>query len=286
MITAGIMNQLCMTPRSSGSSSSLPTTPENEFSSNPSVAGSSSHSNLQLANSPSCCQISPDTLNPSPKSKLPPTQPASSRQDPSVLSPTTPTERAAPRKKTIQDFVVQETLGSGAYGQVKYVQPKDDPGKRVILKYIIKRRILVDTWIRDLNLGTVPLEVHVLEYLRANNLQHPNIVEIEGFFEDDVNYYLETVPHGMQGMDLFDHIEVNQGMDEAECRSIFSQVVSAIHHLHTKALIVHRDIKDENIIIDRRGHAKLIDFGSATYIKKGPFDSFVGTIGMRALHVP
>lgn len=176
--------------------------------------------------------------------------------------------------------MIQQTLGSGAYGQVKYVQPKDDPEKRLILKYIIKQRILVDTWIRDLNLGTVPLEVHVLEYLRVNNLQHPNIVEIEGFFEDDANYYLETVPHGVQGMDLFDYIEVKQNMDEAECRNIFSQVVSAIHHLHTKALVVHRDIKDENIIIDNKGHAKLIDFGSATYIKKGPFDSFVGTICM------
>src|ERR1700744_1193812 len=68
-------------------------------------------------------------------------------------------------------------------------------------------------------------------------------------------------------------------MDEAESRNIFRQVVDAIHHLHTKALVVHRDIKDENVVLDGEGRIKLIDFGSAAYIKNGPFDVFVGTIG-------
>lgn len=68
-------------------------------------------------------------------------------------------------------------------------------------------------------------------------------------------------------------------MEEAECRNIFLQVVAALHHLHTKALVVHRDIKDENIVLDGEHKVKLIDFGSAAYIKNGPFEVFVGTIG-------
>ena len=51
-------------------------------------------------------------------------------------------------------------------------------------------------------------------------------------------------------------------------------------HLHIKAKVVHSDIKDENVVLDGEGHIKLIDFGSAAYIKSGPFDVFVGTIGM------
>ena len=39
------------------------------------------------------------------------------------------------------------------------------------------------------------------------------------------------------------------------------------------------DIKDENVVLDGDGNIKLIDFGSAAYIKSGPFDVFVGTIG-------
>ena len=182
------------------------------------------------------------------------------------------------RNRKIIDFTILEDMGQGAYGQVKLA--RDSDGNRVVIKYVTKKRILIDTWTRDRRLGTVPLEIHVLNYLRKDELRHPNIVEMTNFFEDDINYYIEMVPHGLPGMDLFDYIEMKTTMDEIECRNIFLQVVDALHHLHTKALIVHRDIKDENIILDSDGNVKLIDFGSAAYIKHGPFDVFVGTIGM------
>lgn len=182
-------------------------------------------------------------------------------------------------KKTISDYAIIEDMGQGAYGQVKLARCKRNPSKKVVLKYVTKKRILVDTWTRDRRLGTVPLEIHVLDYLRRDGLRHPNIVQMEDFFEDDINYYIEMLPHGLPGMDLFDYIELRSNMDENECRTIFRQVIDAIHHLHVKALVVHRDIKDENVVLDGEGRIKLIDFGSATYIKNGPFDVFVGTIG-------
>ncbi|KAL9027368.1 MAG: hypothetical protein Q9196_004096 [Gyalolechia fulgens] len=189
-----------------------------------------------------------------------------------------------PAKKKITDFAILEDMGQGAYGQVKLAR-YNKTGKKVVLKYVTKKRILVDTWTRDRRLGTVPLEIHVLDYLRKDGLKHPNIVEMLGFFEDNVNYYIEMVPHGLPGMDLFDYIEMRPTMDEAECRNILLQVVAALHHLHTKALVVHRDIKDENIILDGENKVKLIDFGSAAYIKNGPFDVFVGTIDYAAPEV-
>ena len=196
-----------------------------------------------------------------------------------------PSSEEPPKKKTISDFVILEDMGQGAYGQVKLARYKNPPGNKVVLKYVTKKRILVDTWTRDRKLGTVPLEIHVLNYLRRDGLRHPNIVEMIDFFEDNVNYYIEMVPHGLPGMDLFDYIEMRTTMEEAECKNIFRQVVSAIDHLHIKALVVHRDIKDENIILDGENNVKLIDFGSAAYIKSGPFDVFVGTIGKFLLSV-
>jgi protein-serine/threonine kinase len=184
-----------------------------------------------------------------------------------------------PLKRTINDYVIVEEMGQGAYGQVKLARLKKQTTKKMVLKFVTKKRILVDTWTRDRRLGTVPLEIHVLDFLRRDGLKHPNIVEMEGFFEDDINYYIEMTPHGLPGMDLFDYIELKANMDESECRNIFKQVVGAINHLHTKALVVHRDIKDENVVLDGEGRIKLIDFGSAAYIKNGPFDVFVGTIG-------
>jgi protein-serine/threonine kinase len=188
-------------------------------------------------------------------------------------------KKETPQKRTINDYVILEEMGQGAYGQVKLARLKRQPNKKMVLKFVTKKRILVDTWTRDRRLGTVPLEIHVLDFLRRDGYKHPNIVEMDGFFEDDINYYIEMIPHGLPGMDLFDYIELKANMDESECRNIFKQVVSAIHHLHTKALVVHRDIKDENVVLDGEGRIKLIDFGSAAYIKNGPFDVFVGTIG-------
>lgn len=200
-----------------------------------------------------------------------------------MAPPPVPAKEEPPQKKTINDFVVLEEMGQGAYGQVKLCRYKKLSSKKVVIKYVTKRRILVDTWTRDRRLGTVPLEIHVLDYLRRDGFKHPNIVEMSDFFEDDINYYIEMVPHGLPGMDLFDYIELRVNMEEKECRKIFVQVAEAIHHLHTKAKVVHRDIKDENVVLDGEGNIKLIDFGSAAYIKSGPFDVFVGTIGMLLL---
>lgn len=183
------------------------------------------------------------------------------------------------KKKAIAEFLILEEMGQGAYGQVKLARYKKANAKKMVIKYVTKRRILVDTWTRDRRLGTVPLEIHVLDYLRRDGLIHPNIVEMADFFEDDINYYIEMIPHGLPGMDLFDYIELRVNMEEKECRKIFVQVAGAIDHLHTKARVVHRDIKDENVILDGDGAVKLVDFGSAAYIKSGPFDVFVGTIG-------
>ena len=125
-------------------------------------------------------------------------------------------------KKTISDFIILEELGAGAYGQVKLGRYKRPGSRKVVLKYVTKKRILVDTWTRDRRLGTVPLEIHVMDYLRRDGFRHPNIMEMIDFFEDDVNYYIEMLPHGIPGMDLFDYIELRADMEEAECKKHLS----------------------------------------------------------------
>ncbi|KAI9339884.1 kinase-like domain-containing protein [Obelidium mucronatum] len=65
--------------------------------------------------------------------------------------------------------------------------------------------------------------------------------------------------------DLFECIEFYQRFSEDQARHVFRQIVSAVAHLEANR-IIHRDIKDENILIDREFNVKLIDFGSATVL--------------------
>lgn len=219
----------------------------------------------------------------------PPPRPSEAKAVASVDGAPTASPMVVDHKKTIADFQILEEMGAGAYGQVRLARSIHYPNRTAVVKYVVKKRILVDTWTRDRRLGTVPLEIHVLDYLRRlgddEGARHPNIVEMSDFFEDETNYYIEMVPHGIPGMDLFDLIELRTNMDEDECRRIFTQVASAVEFLHNHAKVVHRDIKDENIILDGQGVVKLIDFGSASYLKNGPFDVFVGTIDYAAPEV-
>nr|CAG8484126.1 10630_t:CDS:10 [Entrophospora candida] len=180
--------------------------------------------------------------------------------------------------KSINDFQIIGILGSGAYGEVKLAYNKNDPEKKkVVLKYVIKSRILVDCWTCDQILGTVPLEIHILHTLRG--IPNPNIVQM-----DKDHYYIEMGLHGA-GMDLFDYIELNTKMPESEIKSIFRQIARAIQHLHNHK-IVHRDIKDENVILDENNNIQLIDFGSSAYIKEGKkYDTFCGTVDYAAPEV-
>lgn len=92
------------------------------------------------------------------------------------------------------------------------------------------------------------------------------------------SYYM-VMPRFGQGEDLFDYVEAApDGLDGRAMLSIFGQVADAIAFLHSVG-IVHRDIKDENVILDGDGRVQLIDFGSAAYVREArKFDTFSGTL--------
>ncbi|KAF9295691.1 hypothetical protein BGZ74_010683 [Mortierella antarctica] len=216
----------------------------------------------------------------------------SSCASPCSPAPSTPSSRlsidtmksqysAVTRARCIADYDILDSLGQGAYGQVKLCILKGGTNK-VVMKYIVKSRILVDCWTNDRVLGMIPMEVSIMHTLRR--IPHPNIVLMMDFFEDEEYYYVEMALHGA-GMDLFDYIELTPYMTEDEIRSIFRQICEAVYHLHSNK-IVHRDIKDENVILDQDGKIQLIDFGSSAYLKEGKeFDTFCGTLDYAAPEV-
>lgn len=60
--------------------------------------------------------------------------------------------------------------------------------------------------------------------------------------------------------------------------TLIFQMVSAVSYLHNKS-ILHRDIKDENVIVNEQFQIKLIDFGAVAFLEQGKlFATFCGTL--------
>ncbi|WVW83122.1 hypothetical protein I302_105140 [Kwoniella bestiolae CBS 10118] len=87
--------------------------------------------------------------------------------------------------------------------------------------------------------------------------------------------------------DLFECVE-HQRFTEDQSRKIFRQIVDAVGYLHRRG-IYHRDLKDENIVIDRNLSVKIIDFGSAVIEDPNSppvlYDHFRGTMSYASAEV-
>jgi len=173
-----------------------------------------------------------------------------------------------------------DTLGKGSCGFVKLAKRKSD-GKNVIIKYVVKSLVLDGCWTREDNVK-IPTEVHILKYI-TENFPHPYVLRLLNTWEDNYYYYLEF--DSQNSIDLFECIDNRRFTTEAQVKKIFYRIVQGVQHLH-HINIVHRDIKDENILIRDDDTVEIIDFGSSAYVKEGKkFDKFCGTGGYAAPEV-
>ncbi len=79
-------------------------------------------------------------------------------------------------------------------------------------------------------------------------------------FQDDQCLYL--VMDYLHGGELFYHLGIADKFPEAQVQFYTAEICSAISHLHSLN-IVYRDLKPENLLLDRKGHIRVTDFGVA-----------------------
>ena len=152
--------------------------------------------------------------------------------------------------KTILNYQIKSLIGEGGMGNV-YLAEHTQVTRKVAIK------VLLPQFLKNEEIKTrFKNEASTLAHL-----QHPNIVGLFDYLEDESGMYL--IMEYVEGVELSDHIsKVTGPMPENIAVPIMTQVLNAFSYAHAKG-IVHRDIKPANILITKEGTVKILDFGIA-----------------------
>ncbi|KAI8917054.1 kinase-like domain-containing protein [Powellomyces hirtus] len=155
----------------------------------------------------------------------------------------------------VDDFNTVKVIGKGAFGEVRLVQ-KGDTGKIYAMKTLRKTEM-----VKKDQLAHVKAERDVL----AESVNTPWVVQLYYSFQDPVFLYL--IMEFLPGGDLMTMLIKYDTFSEDVTRFYMAECVSAIDAVHSLGY-VHRDIKPDNLLIDKDGHIKLSDFGLSTGFHK------------------
>ncbi|KAL9552513.1 hypothetical protein MBANPS3_003726 [Mucor bainieri] len=164
------------------------------------------------------------------------------------------------REAELSHFYLLRVIGKGAFGKVRIVQHKSDL-LEYALKYISKSKCI------ELHAtNNILTERRILE-----SIQYPLVVNLRYAFHDDENLFM--VLDLMLGGDLRFHLDRLGLFNELQVRFYVADLILSIHHIHQR-MIIHRDIKPDNVLLDAQGHAHLSDFNIATQLsEKKPYKS-------------
>ena len=157
--------------------------------------------------------------------------------------------RKAREKQSIRDYESLAIIGRGAFGEVHVCREKKT-GKIYAIKKIKKQVLIIKNQIR-----------HVInEQIIMSKASTPWIVELKASFQE--GDYLYLVMEYLPGGDLMNLLIEKDILTEKEAKFYISELILAVESIHNLDCI-HRDIKPDNILIDKNGHIKLSDFGLA-----------------------
>ncbi len=152
-----------------------------------------------------------------------------------------------PQPLRLIDFKIYQTIGAGSQGRVKLAYDKKDD-RSVVIKFVSKHQLLlrqlVDSSFNELKIGY--------------NLRHPFLCQTLGLIQDEK--YLMLVEEFVPGGSLRRRLEQTVSLPQESVVVYSAMVLLMVEYLHAK-MIIHRNIKPENLMISPDGYLKLVDFG-------------------------
>lgn len=182
--------------------------------------------------------------------------------------------------RTIEKYVLRTTIGEGMHSIYKLASPATEPSKKLACKVIEKKKCSAEPTIQN----AVEKELNTL-----SKLNNPFIVNLIDCLSDNHRYYIffDYCPKT-----LLDILLKSGPLTELNASRIFKQIVQGVKYIHD-SMIVHRDLKLENILISNdydtdiksspsspSSSSPLSSLGSSNLYKSGNINSPSNIIGI------
>ncbi|KAK6526665.1 hypothetical protein TWF281_009869 [Arthrobotrys megalospora] len=173
-------------------------------------------------------------------------------------------QNAAGTRLTVGPWRLGRALGEGASGRV-CLGKHQKTGRFAAIKVISKDKAQgTTTSIQEA--GYDIQQAIEREIVVMNIPPHPNAIQLYEIWDSRYEIYL--VLEYVSGGDLLQYMTRKSFLSEKEIAGIFRQLIAGLSHLHQFS-IYHRDLKHENLMIDRNGNVKIGDFGMAALQPEG-----------------
>ena len=161
---------------------------------------------------------------------------------------------------TINDFILEVELGSGCFGSVYKARYKHN-GNVYAVKFL--KQSSFNTTQKQIDFLR---ERAILYDLARRN--YPHVVRLYIDFEDiDYRYFVMELLEGTYLHKLKGTMENKGYVDKNLIINILTQLLETLKFLHDTCHIIHRDIKPDNIILEKNNNIKLLDFGLSVYLE-------------------
>lgn len=147
----------------------------------------------------------------------------------------------------LDDLDVIKTIGTGTFGRVCLVRHRGSGAHKAL------KVLSIEEVVRLKQVEHVHNEREVLQAIR-----HPFVVELQWHHRDDTFLYM--LFDYVCGGELFSYLRSSGKFPLSTAVFYAAELVSALTYLHSLS-IVYRDVKPENLLLDRKGHLKITDFG-------------------------
>ncbi|SJL09713.1 related to Aurora kinase B [Armillaria ostoyae] len=169
------------------------------------------------------------------------------------------------REWTLNSFDMGRPLGKGKFGRVYMVRTKAEPHYIIALKTLYKSEIVQ---------GRVEKQIR-REIEIQQNLRHPNVLRLYGYFHDEKRIFLMLEFAGKG--ELYRQLSKHGRFSEKRSSRYIDQMADALMYLHGKH-VIHRDIKPENLLLGLNGELKIADFGWSVHAPGNRRKTMCGTL--------